>query len=63
MEIEIVQGVEGRCVSVNNTRIVGNKPWGGGTVIDSWKCSNNDIEMLYSIVKKEYDTLQTSKTD
>ena len=35
--IEIIKGVGGLCVSINDYRVCGNKPWGGGVVIASWK--------------------------
>lgn len=33
---EVVQGVEGCCLLLDNERIAGPKPWGGGRVIRSW---------------------------
>jgi len=35
--IEIISGVEGSCLALNDTRIAGPKPWGGGKVIYSFK--------------------------
>lgn len=43
-KIELVQGVEGMCVYMNDFRIVGPKPWGGGTCIRSWSLSKADLE-------------------
>lgn len=37
--IEIIQGVEGLCIGLNNYRLVGPKPWGGGTVVKRWHVS------------------------
>ena len=37
--IEIIQGVEGFCIGLNNYRIAGPKPWGGGTVVKRWDVS------------------------
>ena len=31
--ITIVNGVEGKSCYINNRRVCGNKPWGGGTVV------------------------------
>lgn len=41
--IEIIQGVEGFCIGVNNYRLVGPKPWGGGTVVKRWNVSLADL--------------------
>lgn len=30
--IEIINGVEGQCVAINDYRVAGPKPWGGGKV-------------------------------
>ena len=37
MNIEVISGCEGYCLGVNNRRVCGNKPWGGGSVIAKWK--------------------------
>ena len=42
--VEIIKGVEGLCVVLNDYRIAGPKPWGGGTVIARFKTSSEDIE-------------------
>jgi len=36
VKVEIVDGVEGPCVVVNDRRVAGPKPWGGGTTMRSW---------------------------
>ena len=33
IEVCIVNGVEGLSVSINNIRVAGNKPWGGGKIL------------------------------
>ena len=43
-EIAIIEGVEGNCILLNNFRVVGPKPWGGGRVIEKWQVSLEDIE-------------------
>lgn len=37
LTIEVIQGIEGPCLSVNGYRVAGPKPWGGGTVVMIWK--------------------------
>lgn len=34
---EVIRGVEGCCLALDDTRIAGPKPWGGGTVIHAWE--------------------------
>lgn len=41
--IEIVQGVEGKSIYINDTRIDGNKPWGGGKKIATFCVSAQDL--------------------
>jgi len=36
-QIEIIQGVGGLCITINDYRICGNKAYGGGTVLKTWK--------------------------
>jgi len=44
IEIAIIKGVEGYCISLNNYRICGPKPWGGGQVIKSWYLDLSEIK-------------------
>lgn len=34
--IEVIRGVEGPCLVVDDRRIAGPKPWGGGQVVYSF---------------------------
>lgn len=34
---EVIRGVEGCCLALDDTRIAGPKPWGGGSVINAWE--------------------------
>ena len=36
-KFEVIHGVEGCCLALDDTRIAGPKPWGGGTVIHAWE--------------------------
>lgn len=44
ISVEIVSGIEGLCLLVNDYRVAGPKPWGGGTVTQSFKTKLADIE-------------------
>jgi hypothetical protein len=41
--LEVVMGVEGYAAYLNNYRIGGPKPWGGGQVVRSWQVDNVDV--------------------
>ena len=47
--IMVVAGVEGPSLYVNNFRIVGNKPWGGGKTIYQWEVP---LEKLLQYLKE-----------
>lgn len=36
-KFEVISGVEGCCLALDDTRIAGPKPWGGGTAIHAWE--------------------------
>ena len=42
-KILLVQGVEGKSIYINDYRVVGSKPWGGGKVLAEWECKDEDI--------------------
>lgn len=39
VHVVLVDGVEGEALYINNYRIAGPKPWGGGEVLKEWKGS------------------------
>ena len=43
MKIDYIKGVEGDSISINEYRVAGPKPWGGGKIIKSWKATVEDI--------------------
>lgn len=43
VNVEVISGVEGPCLSINEYRVAGPKPWGGGQVTKSWVTSRRDI--------------------
>lgn len=48
-DIEVIKGVEGISVYVNDYRIAGNKPWGGGTSLGKWTRS---IDQLHPDIRE-----------
>lgn len=47
LTIDIVCGCEGKSIYIDNYRVAGNKPWGGGTILDTLHCRGKDI--IYAI--------------
>jgi len=43
IRIEIIAGVEGDCLSINDYRVCGPKPWGGGIVKKQWRVRRGDL--------------------
>ena len=41
--IEIFDGVGGLCIYLNDYRICGEKPWGGGKCLKIWKINTDKI--------------------
>lgn len=42
--VTLIQGVEGPAIYINNHRIAGPKPWGGGKIVKEWKASAVEIQ-------------------
>lgn len=63
-KLEIIRGVEGPCISLNDYRIAGPKPWGGGTVTKSFTVDINDLiraipGLIYTGEEEEEDVLSS----
>ena len=43
IDVKVVSGVEGPSLYINNIRVCGPKPWGGGTTTAQWYTSLQDI--------------------
>lgn len=44
-ELVLCRGVSGDCLYLNDFRLVGPKPWGGGAVIGKWSVTAQDLEL------------------
>ncbi len=44
MKLEIVEGPEGQAVYLDDYRIAGPKPWGGGRLVKSWTVDRKNIQ-------------------
>lgn len=54
--IEQARGAEGHCLCINDTRVAGPKPWGGGTVVRSWDANVDGLATaLIEHMKSEID--------
>lgn len=65
VSIEVVSGVEGPSVYINDYRVAGNKPWGGGRVTHSWKVEQKYfVDTLQRITNiPELDLIQLTKDE
>ena len=43
-KFEVIRGVEGCCLVLDDTRIAGPKPWGGGEVIHCWETDKTYVQ-------------------
>ena len=50
IKIELIKGVGGYSISLNDYRICGEKPWGGGKILGSWLVNVDVIEKQFSPV-------------
>lgn len=48
VKIELVNGCEGYSVYIDDYRVAGLKPWGGGKVVKTWTAKVADIEKALS---------------
>ena len=51
--LELIEGVEGNSLYLNDYRIAGPKPWGGGAVIKSWKVRLDDLQRAIPELKQD----------
>lgn len=58
-KIEIVKGCEGMSLYINDTRVAGNKPYGGGMTIAEFKVPDEEIlrQMGYPEIKEIAEVL------
>lgn len=52
--ITVISGVEGYSIYINNHRIAGNKPWGGGKVVCEFSVDKNKILAQLEQYGKDY---------
>lgn len=71
-KFEVIQGVEGCCLALDDERIAGPKPWGGGYVIHAWGTEraygdvtekDTRIEELESLVRDMWLHLSDDMTE
>ena len=49
--IEVVKGVAGDSLYINNRRVSGEKPWGGGRVVRKFKTTEKEIHKAINFLK------------
>jgi len=52
IEVSIISGVEGLAVLLNDYRIAGPKPWGGGRILRTWRMPISRLEDAGIPIKK-----------
>ena len=50
MKLKMVDGCDGQSLYLEDTRVAGRKPLGGGRVLWEWKLSVDDIDALRGIM-------------
>lgn len=50
VKVEVIGSATGSSLYINDFRVCGNKPWGGGTVIRKWVTSK---QYILKALKKE----------
>ncbi len=48
-KVEVITGPEGQCLSINDIRVAGPKPWGGGVVSMTWNIDDKYIKEALNI--------------
>ena len=61
--IEIIHGVEGDCLTLNDHRIAGPKPWGGGKVTKQWTTTIEQIEDAFRGAVKVINVNQMTQAE
>jgi hypothetical protein len=61
--IELIEGVSGQCVSINDRRVAGPKPWGGGRVVRTWHADVSDILKAVEEQEKQTEKAGCASTD
>jgi hypothetical protein len=51
--VSLVSGVEGLSIYLNNYRIAGPKPWGGGKILHEFTATSKDIELALGKLESE----------
>ena len=50
--VEQVHGCEGDCLVMDENRVAGPKPWGGGRVVKKWLLDRRQVEEIVKICKR-----------
>ena len=54
VKIELVNGCEGKSIYIDDYRVAGSKPWGGGNTEKVWTANKEDIISAISRTSKCY---------
>jgi len=59
--IEVISGVEGQCIAINDYRVAGPKPWGGGKVIKKFTSDMSNMRRALGIEESAQTVKQQRK--
>lgn len=51
--IEVIEANGQQCLAIDDYRVAGGKPWGGGRVVKKWKAQSKDILEALGISNKQ----------
>lgn len=63
VKIEVIEGVEGWCLAINDRRVCGPKPWGGGKVIKKWDAGLSEIFTALPIMESAPETILSKESE
>lgn len=43
VKIDLIEGVDGYCLTIDDYRVAGPKPWAGGTTKETWMAEKKDL--------------------
>ncbi len=55
--IAVIKGVEGPCLSINDKRVAGPKPWGGGTTAYEFDIKLGDLDFIRLLLASQKEKM------
>ena len=61
IKVELVNGCEGKSIYIDDFRVAGSKPWGGGNTEKTWLVNKKDILKAVGLRKIIREIIQEEK--